>query len=94
MEWIERLAATLPSDCTSFYVVASPHRRPIKYEYQIDAMLVSVMRGVPTLNGYSGYVPPGWSLREVEAPEYEQRVERWIAEHGVAGQVCRLEVGD
>jgi hypothetical protein len=57
-------------------------------------MLVSVMRGVPTVNGYSGYIPRGWELREVEAPDYEQRVARWIAEHHVAGPVCRLEIAD
>jgi len=52
------------------------------------------MRGVPTVNGYAGHVPPGWSLREVDAPDYEQRVAQWITQHRVAGPVCRLEIGD
>jgi hypothetical protein len=92
--WLNKLAARLPENCSSFYVVAGPVRRPIKYEYQIDAMLVSVMRGVPTLNGYSGYVPHGWSLREVEAPDYEERVKKWINLHKLSGHICQLEIGE
>jgi hypothetical protein len=91
---LDRLAASLPSQCAVFYTAAAPVRAPVKYEEQIDAMLVSVMRDVPTVNGYSGHVPPGWSLREVEAPDYEQRVAQWIARYHVAGPVCRLEIGD
>jgi len=92
--WLDKLAARLPESCSSFYVVAGPVRRPMKYEYQIDAMLVSVMRGVPTLNGYSGYVPRGWSLREVEAPDYEEKVKKWIDLHKLGGHICRLEIGE
>ena len=57
-------------------------------------MLVSVMRGVPTLNGYSGHAPPGWSLREVEAPGYEENVRKWITLHNLDGRICQLEVGE
>ena len=88
------LAASLPRNCAVFYAAAAPVRQPVKHEEQIDAMLVSVMRGVPTVNGYSAHVPRGWSLREVEAPDYEQRVAQWIARHHVAGPVCRLEISD
>jgi hypothetical protein len=91
---LDKLAAKLPDNCSSFYVVAAPVRRPGKYEYQIDAMLVSIMRGVPTLNGYSGHVPPGWSLREVEAPDYEENVKRWIDLHDLDGHICQLEIGE
>lgn len=91
---LETLAASLPRNCAVFYAAAAPGREPVKHEDQIDAMLISVMRGVPTVNGYSGHVPRGWSLREVEAPDYEQRVARWIARHHVAGPVCRLEIAD
>jgi hypothetical protein len=91
---LNRLAATLPEGCTAFYVAAAPERGKVKREYQIDAMLISVVRGVPTLNGYSGHVPPGWSLREVEAADYEERVAKWIATHELAGRICRLEIGD
>jgi hypothetical protein len=91
---LQMLAASLPQNCAVFYAAAAPVRAPVKHEEQIDAMLVSVIRGVPTVNGYGGHVPPGWSLREVEAPDYEQRVAQWIASHHVSGPVCRLEIAD
>jgi len=94
MARLNKLAAKLPNNCSSFYVVAAPVRRPVKYEYQIDAMLVSIMRGIPTLNGYSGHVPPGWSLREVEAPDYEENVKKWISLHNLDGHICQLEIGE
>ena len=94
MERLDKLAAKLPDNCSSFYVVAAPVHRPVKYEYQIDAMLVSIMRGVPTLNGYSGHVPPGWSLREVEAPDYYANVRKWISLHNLGGHICELEIGE
>ena len=89
---VRALAASLPAGCDVFYAAAAPSRRPGKIEYQIDAMLVSIMRNVPTLNGYSGHVPPGWSLREVEAPDYEARIQDWIRTHNVSGRLCRLEI--
>ena len=91
---VKTLASSLPDNCAVFYAAAAPGRAPGKHEDQIDAMLISVMRGVPTVNGYSGHVPPGWSLREVEAPDYEQRIARWIERYRVTGPVCRLEIGD
>jgi hypothetical protein len=91
---VEALAASLPDDCAVFFAAAAPVQVPMKHEYQIDAMLVSAISGVPTVNGYSGHEPPGWTLREVETPDYEQRVARWIAMNHVAGPVCRLEIAD
>jgi hypothetical protein len=92
--WLNKLATRLPENCSSFYVVAGAVRRHIKEEYQIDAMLLSIMRQVPTLNGYSGYVSPGWSLREVVAPGYEENVRRWISRNKIDGHICQLEIGE
>lgn len=91
---LETLAASLPQNCAVFYAAAAPVRKPVKHEEQIDAMLVSVIRRLPTVNGYTGHLPPGWSLRDVEAPDYEQKVAEWIARHRVTGPVCRLEIAD
>ena len=63
-------------------------------QWMHDAMLVSAIRGVPTLNGRSGKSPPGWQLRKVTAPDYEQKVHDWIAWHNVAGKICSLAVED
>jgi hypothetical protein len=94
LQRLEALAVSLPANCAVFYAAAAPVREPVKHEEQIDAMLVSAIRRVPTVNGYTGHLPPGWSLRDVEAPDYEERVARWIARHRVTGPVCRLEIAD
>jgi hypothetical protein len=96
---LQRLAAKLPGDCAAFYVTAHwPVDAPMdsfqNQQWMHDAMLISVMRGVPTLNGRSGRSPPGWELREVTAPDYEQKVRVWIARHNIGGKICSLDVGD
>jgi hypothetical protein len=96
---LKRLAAKLPDDCRAFYVTARwPSNRVLpefqNQQWMHDAMLVSVIRGVPTLNGRSGKSPPGWALREVAAPDYEATVREWIAVHRLSGTICRLQIDD
>jgi hypothetical protein len=94
---LARLAAKLPADCASFYVAAGP-RAPANLpsfqnqNYMHDAMLVSILRGIPTLNGRSGKNPPGWSLRDVRGSDYEGNVAQWIRDNDIQGNVCRLEI--
>ncbi len=90
--YLEQIAAKLPNDCSAFYVAAGTRAFHNSHEYQIDASLVSVIRHVPTLNGYSGKFPPAWSLFDVKALDYEGNVKQWIQLHNVRGKVCRLEL--
>jgi hypothetical protein len=54
---IERLARHVDRDRLAFYY----HRDDLPfYRYQLDAMWASLVSGVPTINGYSGYVPRAW----------------------------------
>ena len=62
------------------------------YEYQIDAMLVSQRLSLPTINGYSGYFPPGWGLLEPWLPTYAAAVSEWSEEHGLTSGVCSLDL--
>jgi hypothetical protein len=92
-----KLAAKLPTDCSSFYVVAGPAELGSSdsfqnQNYMHDAMLVSILTGVPTLNGRSGRNPPGWFLRDVNAPDYQLNVKNWIVQRKIDGKVCRLEI--
>jgi hypothetical protein len=59
-----------------------------------DAMFVSMLRGVPTLNGRSGKSPPGWPLEEITAPDYEEKVQKWVASHKLDRRICRLQVDE
>lgn len=91
---LQKLTVKLPGDCTSFYVAVGPTGIRGHHEYQIDAMLVSVMRGIPTLNGYSGQLPRDWLMFDIKGSHYEHRVREWIDRHKIYGKVCRLEVTD
>lgn len=92
LAYLNALAATLPDDCSAFYATAREDANPVTYESQIDAMMVSVMRQVPTLNGYSGQFPAGWNLWDVVDPDYEAHVRQWIDTHQIKGKICRIEV--
>jgi hypothetical protein len=96
---LQRLAAKLPDHCRAFYVTAQwPGNQALpafqEQQWMHDAMLVSVLRGVPTLNGRSSKSPPAWDLREVTAPDYTARVREWTAVHRLTGEICRLEIDE
>jgi hypothetical protein len=53
------------------------------FRIHVDAMMAGVVAGVPTINGYSGWVPHGWPLEfssVVITPEDELRVEKQLEE--------------
>lgn len=89
-QYLNGLAQSLPNDCSSFYVGLKPPIIHNEFEYQVDAMFVSVMKSLPTLNGYSGHLPPDWPLWGVGDPAYESLVKKWIDERRISGKVCRL----
>jgi len=92
--YLNRVAQSLPNDCSSFYVAVKPSALHNQFEYQIDAIFVSIMKGLPTLNGYSGQLPPGWNLWEVMDPGYDASVKQWIDLHQIKGNVCRLFINE
>jgi hypothetical protein len=55
---IAAIASRIDRDGIAFYYHACDDR-PFAH-YQTDAMWASLASGVPTINGYSGYAPPGW----------------------------------
>jgi hypothetical protein len=88
--YLNRAAQSLPNDCSAFYATVKPTAFHNLFEYQIDAAFVAILRDVPTLNGYSGQLPPGWYLWDMMEPGYENNVRRWIAERQIKGNVCKL----
>jgi hypothetical protein len=76
-----------PVQCTSFHLDPRPDRNP---DYSsIDAMLVAQRTGVPTVNGYSGWQPDGWTLVP-GSPGYADEVDAWVAGHGLSAGHCTL----
>jgi hypothetical protein len=90
--WIAGIAPA-PAACGAFYLVpgASPTDKPW-WEHQADAMLFSQIRGMPTINGYSSWLPDGWALEEPSRPGYAAAVRAWAAARKVEG-LCGLDPG-
>ena len=82
--------APAPRDCQSFYV--APEQNATEFEVQLDAMMVAMMEHVPTLNGYSGFIPKGWDFYDTKAADYEQHALRWAAKRGITHGLCRLDI--
>lgn len=87
-----RSVPAAPSGCRSFYLTDGPHPDVLFFVFQIDAMLISQKVGLPTINGYTGYDPKGWSLQS-PGPGYAAGVDEWIAAHRLR-DVCRLDLAD
>lgn len=90
--YLKAMAAKLDGDCEAFYVAPGKGKHNV-FEYQYDAMLISIMSRIPTLNASSSQFPPQWEhLYAVKDPEYETHVKNWIALHNLRGKICRLEI--
>jgi hypothetical protein len=75
-----------------FYVVAHDPARPF-WAVQVDAMLISQRLGLPTVNGYSGGTPPGWTTTDPFDPTYGASISRWLDAHGLRSVACALDLG-
>jgi hypothetical protein len=72
---------------------------PGVWKYQIDAMWAQLERGVPTVNGNSGNVPPGWALGNnlIRRPSDEVRiqasVQAWLRRNSlIPGELCFIKI--
>lgn len=88
-----------PPGCRSFYAVQTRVGEPMyrspemhaKHPHNDDSMLLAQLWGVPTLGGYSTFQPKDWVFAEPLGADYDARVARYIAAHGLRG-VCRLDM--
>ena len=89
--WIDAVPA-LPPGCRVFYLV--PRAEPVDKEgwiHQADAMLLSQARGIPTVNGYSSWLPDHWALEEPAKPGYATAVRDWAQRNGITDGLCGVE---
>ncbi|MGA8599129.1 MAG: hypothetical protein WB676_30800 [Bryobacteraceae bacterium] len=85
-----------PSTCRSFFLT-HPARRPGKLALlsidQIDPMLIARSYNIPTLNGYSGWFPPGWDFFAF-GRGYLQNVRWWARRKEITSGLCGLDLRD
>jgi hypothetical protein len=76
----DSLAARIPKGCSAFFYTGEGRDPSL---LQLDAMWAALAADVPTVNGYSGAWPVGWSGNE---PDH------WLAHSGFpSANVCRLK---
>jgi hypothetical protein len=81
---IDMAAEQIPLNCRSFYFVAQGSNQPDFYIQEI-AMWASMKRGVPTINGYSGSMPPGWNFPAT----WENPLNGWLIRNNLTpSDVC------
>lgn len=92
---VETLAARIPGGCEAFFY--APVQSAKSWEVtHLDAIWVAMLRGIPTVNGYSGNFPRGWEdliHHNITTPEDEQRLRsalgQWEQSHQLSeGSVC------
>src|SRR5215213_8616713 len=90
--YLKTMAAKLPADCTAFYVAPGPQANHSTAEYHYDAMMISAITRVKTLNASSSQFPRDWNFYFFKNPDYESKVKEWIESQKISGKVCRLEL--
>ncbi|HVI53966.1 MAG TPA: hypothetical protein VM621_02805 [Luteibacter sp.] len=66
---ISHLASELPSPMPARAIVFNPLRTDVaSYDSELDGVILAQDKGLPTLNGYSGNIPPGYDPRGDESP--------------------------
>jgi len=103
-EVVEHVASRIEPECDAFFLTTREIGAPGKTyrlprRTHIVAMWAGIHAGVPTVNGFYGNSPPGWSMPKVdigvgeEGSEIRESLERWLEQGGVASEsVCRIEV--
>jgi len=91
-EWRNRLAASeraVPADLAPGSILFYAQTGDVFYADEIDAMWTALNHGLPTLNGYSGLYPPGYSVEfGNDCAELPQRIRQYL---GFIGQLDNNE---
>jgi hypothetical protein len=84
------LASAKDLNCDVFFIMADSSRAG--YVANIDAMILALDSGIPTVNGYSGLTPKDWNLKDTNSPNYYPEVSKWIKINALEN-VCAVTDG-
>ena len=94
---VARIVERIPPGCRAFFLATTGGASDP--DVHDDAMWAGLVSGVPTVNGRSGAVPPGWPLADAhvasddERGDLRRRLAAWSEARGLApGDVCFVEV--
>lgn len=86
-----------PAACTAFAATRPREGVPATevaalYSHNVEAMLLAAYLNLPTPNGYSTFLPPGWDLNHPERASYAGRVRAEAEQHGFEKTLCGLDL--
>ena len=90
MARINQMKAQIRDGCEAFYLLAPEKSSRWLPTYQTDALIVSALTGIPTLNGYSGLAPKKWNLGNPTSRDYLNKVQKWRALWKLEGKICEI----
>ena len=86
-----REAPAPPPACQAFYITDSDPAETVAYTSSIDAMLIAQHFSIPTLNGYAGQFPRGFTFFEPSNDDYLEVVHAWADKYGVSEGLCSYD---
>lgn len=80
-----------PPTCQAFYITDSDPGETVAYTSSIDAMLIAQHFSIPTLNGYAGQFPRGFTFFEPSNNDYLDVVHAWVDKYDVSDGLCSYD---
>ncbi len=82
--------------CRSFYITKASAEYMSRSFHQAmlyggDSMFIALRHSIPTLNGYSAWLPGNWNLDNPQDPGYTEALVRWVTRHQLPA-VCELDI--
>ncbi|MCM1480598.1 MAG: hypothetical protein NC085_12915, partial [Muribaculaceae bacterium] len=84
--------AEIPADAECFYVIDTSGNINEEHVNQLNALEISILNNVPSLNGYSGKMPPNWNLWNIYDSAYISNADDWIKRHNLSN-VYMYDIG-
>ena len=94
---LARIAAPAPpADCKAFFVTQAKGQDASsdamsRYPHNVEAMLIAERVHLPTINGYSTFLPPGWDFADPTRGDYLERVRNYADRYRIIG-LCPLNL--
>lgn len=91
-----RLAAAVPRDCDAFFFSPVDFPTASDAATQEVAMWAALESGIPTVNGYTSYLPPDWRLwdpglrGEADRVRLRGALADWLRVANFRGELCWL----
>jgi hypothetical protein len=78
--------------CRAFFITnPASVDLPVGY-YELDAMMIAMKLGLPTVNGYSGFAPDAAFSLVPHGPEYKYRILQWLHATAAEQGICDLDM--